>query len=319
VERLPGRLELSVDLLVENRGAQPLEVSRVDLVVRDPAGAIVLRQTADGGAVRNEPIPPGERALLYSPLHTLPEGLAVATLDYRVELEDAAGATVALTARARPDLAPAAVIGLPLPGRSLLWEGHDASAHHRRLDWAHLPIALDDNPTRYAFDFSTVDPQGALFRGDGRRNEDWYAWDQPVLAVSDGKVVAAAGNQPDGEVGGPPWRPPAPPFDPAVLWGNYVLVDHGSGVFSLVCHLRQGSVKVKAGDRVRRGETVGRVGFSGSAITLHVHLQLQDGPGLASAGLPAAFDGFDRIRGPRREPGRGAIEPGEIVEARPRR
>ena len=40
-------------------------------------------------------------------------------------------------------------------------------------------------------------------------------------------------------------------------YGNYVLIDHGSGEFTLYGHMREGSVKVKRGQRARRARRRG--------------------------------------------------------------
>ena len=45
-------------------------------------------------------------------------------------------------------------------------------------------------------------------------------------------------------------------------------------VFVLLCHLRQGSLKVGKGDVVKAGQQVGEIGNSGSSIQPHLHLQV---------------------------------------------
>lgn len=53
----------------------------------------------------------------------------------------------------------------------------------------------------------------------------------------------------------------------------------------------EGSVCVNVGERVSRGQMVGRVGFSGAATTYsHLHYQLMDGPDfLHGQALPCRF------------------------------
>jgi murein DD-endopeptidase MepM/ murein hydrolase activator NlpD len=53
------------------------------------------------------------------------------------------------------------------------------------------------------------------------------------------------------------------------IYGNCVVIDHGMGVQSLYAHLS--SVTVEAGDRVNRGETIGRSGSTGLAGGDHLH------------------------------------------------
>jgi hypothetical protein len=57
--------------------------------------------------------------------------------------------------------------------------------------------------------------------------------------------------------------------------GNGVVIDHGGGWETQVCHLRHGSVVVKSGDRVTRGQKLGLVGYSGMADFAHVHLSVR--------------------------------------------
>jgi murein DD-endopeptidase MepM/ murein hydrolase activator NlpD len=76
--------------------------------------------------------------------------------------------------------------------------------------------------------------------------------------------------------------------DLTLFLGNHVIVDHGNGEYSLFAHLKQGSVTVKPGQRVRAGDALGGVGMSGDAFLVHLHYQLQSGPAFEE-GLPAYF------------------------------
>jgi hypothetical protein len=57
--------------------------------------------------------------------------------------------------------------------------------------------------------------------------------------------------------------------------GNGMVIDHGNGWETQYCHLRQGSVVVKRGQRVERGEKLGEVGWSGLADFAHLHLSVR--------------------------------------------
>jgi murein DD-endopeptidase MepM/ murein hydrolase activator NlpD len=74
--------------------------------------------------------------------------------------------------------------------------------------------------------------------------------------------------------------------------GNGVRLDHGEGWFSQYCHLRQGSIVVRRGDRVEAGAPIGLVGLSGATEYPHLHFQVERageivdpfaGPGRAAA------------------------------------
>jgi murein DD-endopeptidase MepM/ murein hydrolase activator NlpD len=52
--------------------------------------------------------------------------------------------------------------------------------------------------------------------------------------------------------------------------------------------MKQGSVRVREGQRVKQGDVIGAMGMSGDAFLVHLHYQLQSGPKWEE-GLPAYF------------------------------
>ncbi len=91
-----------------------------------------------------------------------------------------------------------------------------------------------------------------------------------VVAAGAGVVRAIRDGQPDFDAGA---------FDKArvegVECGNGVLIEHGNGWQTQYCHMRQGSIRVKAGDRVEAGQPLGLVGQSGGAEFPHLHLTVR--------------------------------------------
>jgi murein DD-endopeptidase MepM/ murein hydrolase activator NlpD len=59
--------------------------------------------------------------------------------------------------------------------------------------------------------------------------------------------------------------------------GNGVLIDHEGGWRTQYCHMRRGTIVVKQGDSVERGQKLGEVGYSGLAAFPHVHLASRKG------------------------------------------
>ena len=57
--------------------------------------------------------------------------------------------------------------------------------------------------------------------------------------------------------------------------GNGMIIDHGGGFEAQYCHLRQGSLVVKGGDAVKRGQKLGEIGASGLAQFPHVHVTVR--------------------------------------------
>ena len=117
---------------------------------------------------------------------------------------------------------------LPFNGEWLTFWGGDTLAqnHHH-----------NNQCQRYGFDFVIVDAMGSMYRVDGSENEQYYSFEQPILAAGDGVVVEAVDGVRDNR-----------PFDinPYSVLGNYVMLQHSEQEFSVLGHLRQGSVSVRA-------------------------------------------------------------------------
>lgn len=124
-----------------------------------------------------------------------------------------------------------------------------------------------------------------------------YAWGQPVHMPFDGEIVDAQDGYPE-RARIVPFREIAVAiknsvtFDPArlrPLVGNFVLARSDS-VFAAFAHLTTGSVSVSAGQVVRSGDLIGKVGHTGNSTAPHLHFQLMDSPDVVTAhGLPCAF------------------------------
>jgi murein DD-endopeptidase MepM/ murein hydrolase activator NlpD len=72
--------------------------------------------------------------------------------------------------------------------------------------------------------------------------------------------------------------------------GNYVVLRHAGNEYSHYAHLKQGSVRVKTGDSVTRGQILGHLGQTGNSTEPHLHFQLTDGPDpMYSRGVPIVF------------------------------
>ncbi len=72
-------------------------------------------------------------------------------------------------------------------------------------------------------------------------------------------------------------------------WGQYLSVGDEAGRRHIFCHLVQGSVTVKAGDRVTPLTVLGTMGATGNVTGVHLHYQLQEGERVID---PAAYLGI---------------------------
>lgn len=112
------------------------------------------------------------------------------------------------------------------------------------------------------------------------------------VAVADGVVASIK----DGIAENVPLSPTrAVPITLDTIGGNNVILALGSGRFAFYAHLQPGSLRVKPGDRVRRGQVLGLLGNSGDSDAPHLHFHISDDNSLESEGLPYVFDSFDLL------------------------
>ncbi len=188
------------------------------------------------------------------------------------------------------DPTPPRVIGAPLEGQmwGVLEACCDQSNHHRRGQ-----RSVDGRlllPERYAIDFIRFDRDANYFKGEDV-NANHYAYGQPVLAVADATVVDVFDRLADIA----PHAPLPPPSLPNA-GGNHVILDLGGGAWAMYGHLKTGSVRVKAGDRVKAGQVLAQIGNNGNSDMPHLHFQLMDSRHFALAqGLPFVFERYQRV------------------------
>lgn len=60
-------------------------------------------------------------------------------------------------------------------------------------------------------------------------------------------------------------------------YGNYVIIEHTDGTYTLYAHMRQNSITVMAGDKVAQGQVIGLMGHSGSSTGQHLHFEVRVG------------------------------------------
>ena len=132
-------------------------------------------------------------------------------------------------------------------------------------------------------------PQNQLYAYDFRLEssgkettlEEYQVFGKEVLAPGDGIVIQVI----DGSIDVLPGE-----RDRSVGVGNAIIIDHQNGEYSLLCHFKHNSIKVKVGNVVKQGTTIGLCGNTGNTFQPHIHFNLQDGPLMHKAkALPAQF------------------------------
>jgi hypothetical protein len=344
IEIRDGRQLLNFDLAVTNRGKNTLRLSEIEMTVFNAAGEFVIRQTVNsdglspGVDIVSKPLlAPGETVDVFNPFYSLGADVPISKMTYvfryLVENNDQQRETnhrlrMDYDASAELTISPQAYktktsLVTPLRGRILIWEGHDFYAHHRRIPLHDLKVqkmGLRANANRYGSDLVIVDNQGKMYRDDPWHKKNWFTYGAPIYAPSEGTIVAAENRYPDNEYEGKKLSyPQAPPGADEDL-GNFVMIDHGDGEFSVMPHMLAGSVAVKKGDKVSQGQLIGKVGFSGDAIFPHVHYSLLRCPNIYGCeGLPAYFEHVDRLFGSRRvRDAHATLDSGDVVEIEPK-
>jgi len=324
IEQGPGgEQRLNFDFILENGSDRTLRIDEVEVSAYDRAGRLILRRFVDDngsspsvGTIPGRSMDAGKRTIVFNPFHGFPADVELSDLRYRVLLRDSAGDTTFARATVRPRaFAPRTRLSLPVAGRMIVYDGHDFYGHHRRLGLADdfaAQLGITSNFMRYSYDFIPVDSAGEMVRGEESDNRSWLGFGTPILAPADGRVVAAVDTARDDRQ----IVMPAVMADVINMYGNYLVIDHGNGEFSMLGHIQQGSLRVRAGDTVRRGQHVAGMGAAGSSKMPHLHYELRTGPGMRGVeGLPAYFEGYTRHLGSRSvRVERGAPDTGEIVQ-----
>ncbi len=182
------------------------------------------------------------------------------------------------------------VLGPPLRGGPwVVGNGPSNFTHHRRA-----LIPMDGRvriAQRFAIDYALLNDDGRPWRGDELDNASYHGYGAELLAVADGTVVDVKDGLPENVPG---LTSRAIPITMATVAGNYVTLKIGEGHYAFYAHLQPGSLRVRLGDRVRRGDVLGLLGNSGNSTAPHLHFHVSDGTSpLGSEGLPYVIDAFD--------------------------
>jgi hypothetical protein len=294
-----NRAYLSYELQLTNFDSQPITLKSIQVTSGSNtsyrlSGATLASIVEPIGSPVENPllVAPGAALLVYLWLEIDPASVAaIGKLEHKItyqiareqlpRMEDGPPAII--------DQTPAIVIGPPLVGGN--WaaiNGPSLRSSHRRV-----PIITGGRlffAQRYAVDFTRIGADGKTFTGDPLKNQSYFSYGAEVLAVADGKVVTVNRNVPDSPPHGG-LAAVAVAKTVELAGGNCIVLYIGYDRYALYCHLIPGSITVKPGDLVRRGQALGKVGDSGNSNPPHLHFQVMDGPSpLAASGVPYGFD-----------------------------
>ena len=121
----------------------------------------------------------------------------------------------------------------------------------------------------WAIDLGILADERSRAKDGGKQNSDFAAYNQPVVADGPGVIAIVVDGIPENQ------RGQSNPYD---AHGNYVVIDHQNGEYSLMAHFIPGSIRVRVGQTVNAGDELGRCGNSGQSTEPHVHWQVMSHP-----------------------------------------
>lgn len=297
--RIGGDTVLACEVHVMNRSDAALTIERVIVGDADsrkvistlggPALALALHGDTGVAPPPMSRVEAGAEAVVYLWLRFAPQDNVPTKVLTRVEVSagvEHGGFSVLA------DVSDAPVVALSPPLAGGPWVavfGPDLDRGHRRVFYTVAGRARI--PGRFAIDWFKLDAAGRMFEGQRGTLENWHGYGADVLAVADARVAAAVDGRPDRN-----FRPRSATHDPAQGSGNHISLDLGHGRFAFYEHLKPGSVRVRPGDRVRRGQVIAALGDSGDTAGPHLHFHVADANAtLGAEGVPFAIDSFEQV------------------------
>jgi Peptidase family M23 len=293
-----GRRELAYELQLINRSESTVTVRKLEALA---GGKVVEKLSGKSLEVVMQPygqpkhsikLKPGQGAYVLMDVSLARTAKVPAELTHRISLsmqpKQAAVATDYELAPIGVDDRDAVVVAPPVSGPGWVVANGCCSEYT-----AHRGTVLPVNGAahvaeRFAIDFVQIDPLGKLFEGPLDQLSSYPYFGDEVHSATAGKVVGVLDNIPN---------TPAGAFPPAITaekaGGNHVVVAMGGGRYAFYAHLQPGTVRVKLGQKVKVGQTLGLLGNSGNSNAPHLHFHIMDSPHpLASNGVPYRFTKF---------------------------
>ena len=152
------------------------------------------------------------------------------------------------------------------------------------------------NSQRFAIDWKQLNEAGAFYEGDKTQNDSYVDYGSDIIAVADGTISSTLDDLDANTPGILPATDPVlgPLITVETVDGNHIVQDLGGGVYAFYAHLQKGSLLVKPGDTVKKGQVIAKLGNTGNSDSSHMHFHLMNGPSvLGSDGVPYVLDAFE--------------------------
>lgn len=291
--RADGKVHLVYELHVTNFARPEIVLTRLEVLNGDrPLGTFssddFAKMVTRPGVQTKDPlrIEGGLRAVVFVWVALDSANDVPALVDHRITLNVADDELTSTCART-PVIKGAVSISPPLKGDGwLAANGPSNTSGHRRSP---IPVGGGVHiAQRFAIDWLQLRDEGGSFKGDRLDNKNYRCYGSDVMAVADATVVTVKDGIPQNVPG---INSRAVPITLETVGGNHVILDLGAGHFAFYAHLQPGQIRVKTGDRVKRGQVLALLGNSGNSTEPHLHFHIcnMNSP-LASEGLPYALD-----------------------------
>jgi hypothetical protein len=185
---------------------------------------------------------------------------------------------------------PAIVLGNPLQGGPwcAVYDPDWATGHRRVIYTVHGKARI---PGRFAIDFIKLNVNGQYASGNEDSINAWFGYNMPVLAVADGMIAASIDTFSESHT-----LSAHPEYSSDKATGNYISLKISDHQFVFYEHLKPSSILVKPGQRVKKGQVIASLGFTGQTTGPHLHLHVaNDNSPLGAEGLPFVFDNFELL------------------------
>ena len=148
------------------------------------------------------------------------------------------------------------------------------------------PIGSAETTTENGITFASGDPVASEITAFFAGNDDVHQGDHGAIDISNDNeiggtnIIAAK----DGVVIYPTDDSQTQYADNGYLgnedgggFGNYVVIEHSDGNYTYYAHMAQNSITVRAGDTVKQGQVIGKMGHSGNSTGMHLHFEVRVG------------------------------------------
>jgi murein DD-endopeptidase MepM/ murein hydrolase activator NlpD len=165
---------------------------------------------------------------------------------------------------------PYVLDNLPTPGRNqtkmnlpfnsewyVFWGGDTKEENY------HVVVKSQKN----AFDFLIKNAQGKSYKTGGKTNDDYYCFEEKLIAPCDAEVVLVVDGVKDNLPG---------EMNPTFPTGNTVVLRTANNEYIYLCHFKQHSIVVKEGQNIKQNDLLGLCGNSGNSSEAHLHFHIQN-------------------------------------------